>query len=464
MSVINFFNIRLAQRDRIVMEDDILSALRKSYFETFSKIRDKITVDSESDSVSYEYTLEKDKPMKWLVKDRQGSVLEDCKPSESERYILSVYQNGGLFKRLIFSKLHTLLKVEYFDTQNGASVSSVEPRRGPAGLCILLKSILLPEPVVLFEMPFVDPKIMEIADRSFTDFFVEASTNEGVVRYLSKAQTESYMALVDSIREQLAEAEKEQYLSDEEAPLASRLNVKDFNVKKNLASSIDITNAEEFICEYESMDDEVILPEPEATPEEAAPQAQSSAQDIEEQSDILAQKIMGVLAETQTGEIKDPREPDKVIESDDTAFYYFGELDAQGDRSGYGRTVTADGRTAYEGCYLHDKRSGKGSYYYKDGRLCYAGDWEDNQRTGVGVGVSSADGSIHVGKWIDNRPKGNGARFSADGNIRFICKETEDKKTFLFNFMPDDSIVIAQYDDKGKKTGEKTISLSDLMK
>ena len=63
MSVTNFYNIRLAPRDQIVMGDDILSALRKSYFETFSKIKDKITVDSESDSVSYEYTLEKDNPM-----------------------------------------------------------------------------------------------------------------------------------------------------------------------------------------------------------------------------------------------------------------------------------------------------------------------------------------------------------------------------------------------------------------
>lgn len=499
MSVTNFYNIRLTQRDDFPMENDILSAIRKSYFETFSKIKDKITADSETDSVSYEYSLEKDKPMKWLVKDKRGTVLEDCKPAESERYVISVYQNNALFKRMIFSKLHTLLKVEYFDLQSGEAVSAVEPRRGHSGLCILLKSIHLPESVVLFEVPDIDEEVQKIADSSFTEYYAEATTNEGIVRYMSAVQTAKYMELVSEIESGIAQKKSEKYLSDEDAPLAQRLNVKDFNVKKNLASSIDITMAEEFICEYEEMDDEVIIPEPitpdvqpaaeeaqpvaeEAQPiaEEAQPVAAEEAQsvaaeevqpvidqepedNIEEASDDLAQKIMGVLAQTETREVKDPHEPDKVIESDDTSFYYYGELDPQGDRSGYGRTVTTSGRTAYEGWYLHDKRSGQGSYYYKDGSLCYTGDWIDNRRSGVGVGVSSADGSIHVGKWVDNRPKGNGARFSSDGNIKFVCKETDDK-TVLFNFMPDDSIVIAQYDSKGKKIGEKTVSIEDLMK
>ena len=393
-------------------------------------------------------------------------MLEEGKPSDSDRYIVSVYQNNGLFKRMIFSKLHTLLKVEYFNTQSGVSVSSVEPRRGPSGLCILLKSVSLPEPIVLYEMPEVDDKIMKLADKSYTDLYVEATTNEGIIRYMSTAQTNQYMEIVDSVKQQIAESEKQQYLSDEDAPLALKLNVKDFNVKKNLASSIDITNAEEFICEYEEMDDEVILPDTVQESVEAAkePDDQETSENIEAESDILAQKIMGVLAQTQTTQVEDPRKPDKVIESDDTSFYYYGELDSQGDRCGYGRTVTQDGKTAYEGCYLHDKRSGQGAYYYKDGGLCYAGSWEENRRSGVGVGVSSADGSIHVGKWVDNRPKGNGARFSSDGNIKFVCKETEDDQTFLFNFTSDDSVVVARYDGNGKKIGEKTIPLSNLIK
>ena len=283
---------------------------------------------------------------------------------------------------------------------------------------------------------------------------------------MSTKQIECFRELTEAAKQQIADSEKPLYLSDKDAPLAERLNVKDFNVKRNLASSIDITMAEEFICEYEEMDGEVILPEREtAAPDAASAKASGELpSDVDEASDILAQKIMGVLADTQTNKVKDPKEPDKVIDTDGASFYYYGELDARGNRSGYGRTVTQDGRTAYEGCYRDDKRSGQGAYYYKDGGLCYAGDWEENLRSGVGVGVSSSDGSIHVGRWIDNRPKGNGARFSSDGNIKFVCKETEDQNTFLFNFMPDDSVIIARYDDKGKKIGEKTVLLKDIIK
>ncbi|MBQ3417476.1 MAG: hypothetical protein IJH32_06550 [Ruminococcus sp.] len=471
MSVTNFYNIRLVQRDRSALENDILSALRKSYFENFQKIKDRITVDSESDTVSYEYTLEKDRAMKWLVRDKRGYVMEESKSTEPDRYVISVYHDGALFKRMVFSKFHTLLKVEYFDAQSGESVSSLEPRRGPTALCILLKSIDLAEPMVLYEAPAADERVLKMVDESFTEYYAEASTDEGMIRYMSTKQLESFKELIASAKEQIAESEKPLYLSDEDAPLAERLNVKDFNIKRNLSSSIDITKAEEFICEYEDMDDEVIIPELSPESSDTSVDEPSAAQDhqdlpenVEEASDILAQKIMGVLSDTQTKEVKDPGEPDKVISTDGASFYYYGELDSRGNRSGYGRTVTKDGRTAYEGCYLDDQRSGQGAYYYKDGGLCYAGDWEENRRSGVGVGVSSSDGSLHVGRWVDNRPKGNGARFSSDGNIKFVCKETEDKKTFLFNFMPDDSVIIAQYDDKGKKIGEKTVSLTDLIK
>lgn len=475
MSVTYFYNIRLVQRDRVVFDDDILSGLRKSFFEDFAKIKDRITVDSESESISYEYLIEKEKPMKWIVRDKRGTLLEESRSTESDRYTISVYQDGGLFKRLIFSTLHTLLKVEYFDLNSGESVISIEPRRGPTGLCILLKSVDLKEPVVLYEAPGADERVLRVVDADFTEYYVEASTDEGIVRYMSPKQLESYRELLDEAKRQIAESQKIVYLSDDEAPLAEKLNVKDFNVRRNLSASIDITKAEEFVCEYEEMDDEVIIPSPAPKPEAALehlPAEQDQAEpenlelpsDVEEASDVLAQRIMGALEETEIRESADEQKPDKVIEADDTSFYYFGELDSQGNRCGYGRTVTQDGRTAYEGCYLDDKRSGQGSYYYRDGSLCYAGDWQENRRSGVGVGISSKDGSIHVGRWDDNSPKGNGVRLFADGNIKFVCKETEDKKTFLMNFMPDDSVIIAEYDEHGKKIGEKSIPLSDLIR
>ncbi len=469
MSIRYFYNIRLVQRDSIDLHDDILSAVRKSYFDDYGRIKDKITVDSDGETVSYEYAIEKDRAMKWLVRDKHGYLTEESKPSEGGRYYVLVYKDGGLFKRLTFSKFHTLLKVEYFDTVKGEIVTSIEPRRAPSGLCILMKSLHLNEPLVLYSAPEVSGRVKELVDKEFTQFYVEASTDEGVLRFMTESQNISYRELIEDVERQLENEEKQAELHLESAPLADRLKAKDFNIKKNLASSLDITKAQEFISEYEETDDEVIIPDTDQktpidepqTPDVPAEDTESS---VEEEANLLAQKVAAVLSSAAVSEVRDDREPDKVVEAEDESFYYYGELDDKGRRSGFGRTVTSSGRTAYEGSYLDDKRTGIGSYYYKDGSLCYTGEWKENSRSGVGVGRSSKDGSIHVGVWEDNRPKGSGARLSADGSPKFVCKELGDHSTVLLNFMNDDSITVSKYDETGKKIGEKTLSIKDLLK
>ena len=113
--------------------------------------------------------------------------------------------------------------------------------------------------------------------------------------------------------------------------------------------------------------------------------------------------------------------------------------------------MTELGRTAYEGHYDNDKRSGNGSYYYKNGTLCYTGDWMENVRHGIGVGISS-----------NNKPDGNGVRLTAEGDIKFVCKELLDGTTVLMHYMPDDTVIISKYDKYGMKIGDTTISLKDL--
>ena len=79
------------------------------------------------------------------------------------------------------------------------------------------------------------------------------------------------------------------------------------------------------------------------------------------------------------------------------------------------------------------------------------------------MGVSSRDGSIHAGNWELNKPVGSGVRLTAEGDIRFVCKELSDGTTLLISFQPDDTALITKYDDKGMKVSEKTVSLNDLI-
>lgn len=108
---------------------------------------------------------------------------------------------------------------------------------------------------------------------------------------------------------------------------------------------------------------------------------------------------------------------DKVILDEQATFKYFGSLDSNGNRSGYGRTETSQGKTAYEGEYKDDMRNGFGSFYYKDGTVNYVGNWKDNLRDGRGIGFRSSDSQVHVGKWKDNMPDDIGVRFDKDGNF-----------------------------------------------
>ncbi len=451
MSVTCFYNLYLTPVSVTEVESDILSGVRRGYFERFSHIRDRIMCSSDSDAISYDFSIEKGKVMRWVVTDASGYALEEVTPAEDGRYFICIYRNARLCRRLLFSKLHTLLKVEcYSDT--GEPLAAIEPRKAKEELCLMMKAVSSADPVVLFAHPEIDHSIRQaVADR-FCGSCAVASTDEGVVLFLPDEVREELRLFLEALEQDTRTEEQE--LSG--TPLADRLNAKDFNVKRNLSSSLDITMAKDF--DYTMHDEEA---EPMA---EELNVLQTEQPDMIPPIDEIVDTInAAVTPEHEPEAVPSVNAPDKVIESDGELYSYYGQLDLHGNRSGYGRTVTPDGRTAYEGGYQDDLRSGVGTYFYKDGSLCYVGDWRENLRSGVGVGVSSRDGSIHTGLWRDNKPSGDGVRMGADGAVRFVCKELKDGSTVLFNFMPDDSVVIAKYDPSGRKIGEDSISLLDFL-
>lgn len=434
MGIQYFYNFCIADIDDTDLNSDILTAVRKSFFAEFSRIRDKITYDSEGQSVLYDYCIEKDKPLRWTVKSISGALIQEVIPAEDGRYYLCFYRDDKLFKRLLFSKLHTLLKAEYMD-DNGAVCRSIEPRKVQGGLCLLYIDSGLPDAVVLSSMPEVsDERIIQRLNDEYTDYSAVASTNDGIIWFLSDEQTAHFRSFVEKAQEEIDNAAEETFVG-EETPLYDRINPKDFNTKRNLSETLDITTAKAF-------GEDIVEEEPSA----AAQTAESDDAEIADPS------------HDDTAAVK----PDRLIMADGAMYSYFGELDENDNRSGYGRTMTDLGRTAYEGMYRNDKRSGKGAYFYKDGTLCYSGDWSENVRHGVGVGVSARDGSMHIGKWINNKPEGNGVRMTADGEIKFVCKELSGGGTVLMHYTDEDSVIVSKYDKDGNKLSEKTIVLNDI--
>ncbi|MDD6645319.1 MAG: hypothetical protein PUE67_04595 [Oscillospiraceae bacterium] len=143
---------------------------------------------------------------------------------------------------------------------------------------------------------------------------------------------------------------------------------------------------------------------------------------------------------------------DLIINSGGERYLYYGELNENSLRDGYGRTEMDNGKTAYEGNYKNNRRDGFGSYYYKDGGLCYTGEWKNNKRNGFGLGVRSSDGSYHAGGWTDNKPNGMGVRFDKYGNLSYVSNFKDGKETGLcVEFREDGGISIFKWIDDTKK-------------
>lgn len=183
----------------------------------------------------------------------------------------------------------------------------------------------------------------------------------------------------------------------------------------------------------------------------------SGAQELSSDSDVVESASAEKYIEDNT--------PDSVIESNGASYYYYGETDKNGHRTGRGRTLMSDGKTAYEGEYLDDKRHGVGSFYYKDGNLCYWGDWSENLRNGFGVGVSSDTGLVHIGKWKNNKPSGVGVRFDNEGRFMYIDSACEKVNGGIrITSFSEDSFTVEYWDEKSLKVIKKEISVDDILK
>lgn len=532
-----FYNIAL-KADNCDFYSDVLTSIRKDFYLSKAKQKGKITQDSNGDSIFYEFSLEKDKNLKWMVSD-SDSIISDSKSAEDNKYCVNYYSESGLCKRITFSKFHTLLMVEYFElTRSQQPYRVIEPRKSDDGLCLLITSPISYQSDALFAMPKVDDEyIQDIVDDEFTDYSVVASTNDGVVKFLNNDQLELFKEFVRTAEERKAsDTAPKRFIDEDDAVLAQKFNPKDFNLKRNLSEVLNIADAKEFNCDIEdiietdvydedvsnedidleSPADDVIEPEVLTTdaqkPEFKEVESFNDTQMVVDDTDLLVEKVViseteedrvveELAVDTTVDEIVEPvvieevsidtaesgafdeitenetlqdtedvvlseefevsklEDADSVIENSSSKYYYYGELDANSNRCGYGRTATENGHTAYEGQYLDNKRDGIGSYYYKDGKLCYYGEWKNNKREGVGVGISSFDNSIHVGTFENNKPVGDGARIAKDGKVDFITKTLSSGITVKMQFV-NDTIIITKYNENGDIISENSSNLN----
>lgn len=563
------------------VKDDILSKIRKNFFEHNKRQSDKIVQNFNDFTIKYTYNLEKNKPMKWVVQKNKKTIEESVIVSINSYEIRTYNDEGKQVSSIEFSNDHTIKTVTFALDDETVVVSCGTNGDEPV---LYYRGQSLNSDLHLLEIN-EDDEVLEILAERNPYITVTALTNRGVVYFGTDEEIRSVKREVERAKTIIADRNTPKvYNTPEDRETGFNFKDNDFNLKKNMNQTFDISKSEYFdfneednpsvfddvedsssldlenialdnedTVEVESISTEcddisenTVEPEETTTIEEniegnleinetvvneekeevetsentdepsnieenSADANDEKTEDITGKTDVAEETENTAVEENQVEE--NPTEQQEIVEDnsidDDTKvapnftneeilrevlnammnnskeneppkvvtsvnetpqaerfdknadliinsgnekYCYYGDINDDCMRDGYGRTEMSNGKTAYEGNYKNNKRNGFGSFYYKNGGLCYTGEWKDNKRNGFGVGVRSSDGSFHAGTWSNNKPEGIGARFDKYGKLSYIANFKNGKESGLcVEYREDGGITIFKWVNDAKK-------------
>ena len=563
------------------VKDDILSKIRKNFFEHNRRQSDKIVQNFNDFTIKYTYNLEKNKPMKWVVQKNKKTIEESVIVSINSYEIRTYNDEGKQVSSIEFSNDHTIKTVTFALDDETVVVSCGTNGDEPV---LYYRGQSLNADLHLLEIN-EDDEVLEILAERNPYITVTALTNRGVVYFGTDEEIRNVMREVERAKTIIADRNAPKvYNTPEDRETGFNFKDNDFNLKKNMNQTFDISKSEYFdfneednpsvfddvedsssldlenialdnedAVEVESISTEcddtsenAVEPEetttiqeniegnieinetvvdeekeevetsentdePSNVEENSADANDEKTEDITGKTDVAEETENTAVEENQVEE--NPTEQQEIVEDnsidDDTKvapnftneeilrevlnammnsskeneppkvvtsvnetpqaerfdknadliinsgnekYCYYGDINDDCMRDGYGRTEMSNGKTAYEGNYKNNKRNGFGSFYYKNGGLCYTGEWKDNKRNGFGVGVRSSDGSFHAGTWSNNKPEGVGARFDKYGKLSYIANFKNGKESGLcVEYREDGGITIFKWVNDAKK-------------
>lgn len=563
------------------VKDDILSKIRKNFFEHNKRQSDKIVQNFNDFTIKYTYNLEKNKPMKWVVQKNKKTIEESVIVSINSYEIRTYNDEGKQVCSIEFSNDHTIKTVTFALDDETVVVSCGTNGDEPV---LYYRGQSLNSDLHLLEIN-EDDEVLEILAERNPYITVTALTNRGVVYFGTDEEIRSVRREVERAKTIIADRNAPKvYNTPEDRETGFNFKDNDFNLKKNMNQTFDISKSEYFdfneednpsvfddvedsssldlenialdnedTVEVESISTEcddtsenAVEPEetttiqeniegnieinetvvdeekeevetsentdePSNIEENSADTNDEKTEDITGETDVAEEtenttveenqveenpteqqetveensidddtkvapnftneeilrevlnammnnskeneppKVVTSVNETPQAERFD-KNADLIINSGNEKYCYYGDINDDCMRDGYGRTEMSNGKTAYEGNYKNNKRNGFGSFYYKNGGLCYTGEWKDNKRNGFGVGVRSSDGSFHAGTWSNNKPEGVGARFDKYGKLSYIANFKNGKESGLcVEYREDGGITIFKWVNDAKK-------------
>lgn len=444
---VTYYTAYYLQNEQARFHSDVLLKVRRAYFLTGKRQKDKIFMTAQGESIRCFYTMEKNKPLKWK-KEANGRQEETVIPEGLSGYRIETMGIGSaIAKRTHFDLSHTWLSTEYLNLDGtkteytlvpwlNGQTASLALYTGDDKTPLLLHSALIPEDEALLSelVLTVGPQACAQTERGLLYFcddqklilwqklLEEKQPEQEQPAQKPKRRTGGFVFHTEALGEDIAGLSFN--IRDTQAVFG-----KETLVKKQPPAARQRPVKKEAAEKPVKKENPAIKTQPEDKKELGQEPKQELQKPVKEAFAVRfpseKEKTKKEKKETTGKPAAQKKQPgvitaDKIIAlSSKEKGYYFGPLDENGARTGTGRTQSANGKTLYDGDYRDDMRDGFGAYYFKTGRLSYVGGWKENKRNGFGIALRPTDGSVHVGVFEDDRPAGVAARFDKEGRLTF---------------------------------------------
>lgn len=374
---VTYYSIICPKYDKNLLQFDCdwLFQVRKDFFVSRKKQKNKIIKKYSNKVYHYSYALEAGKPMRWkrMLGDK---VVEKSRINDDGSYEILFFNIDRLVSKIIYFDLqHNIKKIEYFF--NGGEVN-----KKVLTLNVSKNELLATEyenntgQTVSYKVYPVNINLKNYKfaaiDKNFTAFL--CLTDRGTITYSTKEQL---IALEKMKKFETSEKRQNHYAETE---------------KNN--SSLENKNGD-----FKSDRDK---------------------------SDSVSKGLVD------TNDVESNLTYKKVIKTENNAkFYYFGEMTSD-LRHGAGITLTEHGTPAYVGNYLNDKKDGVGVFCDISGKIRYVGGFHQNKKHNIGVTFDESQKKIIVQAYKDGIAQNMVVEFDEFGNLLYAGKVENGKKVGSF--------------------------------
>lgn len=483
-------------------EGDVLCSVRKKYFETGAKQKNRTALNVSGEMIKASYTIENGKPLKWkkLIGSR---ICERVTIKNNSYFVESLDNDRKVFKRSHYDMKHNWLYSEFFLT-NDRNVPDItySPTTDNDKPAIICRQGQKTEMLYPFEI-IVDKEITERLNELVGEPPLLCKTSCGTFYFCTAEEAGIREKALGRILEEPEESENADELIEPgfdintSALLAETPSImqeiipglpeeiqdisKENTDNKDDEDNADIKNDIAVNDEPDNTDNITVISKPEEKTEEPEPILEKTSDEPKNVISIIqniskTEKEKTFPPESEITPLKthetEPVIRDFSFTSDVSALY---ENSSTGEEAGFNITdgpgCAFYGQCPYESIdkliiesggkqYFYfgetdgDIRHGSGRTAMFDGKTAYEGSYKNDLRDGFGVYYFKSGKICYVGSWKENKREGLGTAYSSNDGSVFVGRWQDDKPVSVgASFDRDGKLVYFGKTNEGRRSG-----------